>query len=296
MEAKFINPYTDFGFKKLFGEEASKDLLIDFLNTILPASDRIKELQLTNPENLPEYPDGRRAVFDIHCRNERGEAFIVEMQKAYQHYFKDRALFYSTFPLQRQAPQGSEWDFKLQKVYFVAVLDFLYDEAEERQKFLRHIHLKDQDGELFSDKLEFIFLQMPLFNKAENELENHKDQWLYFLKNLARFEDIPAILREPIFTRAFATANLAAMDRRERDVYDASLKIYRDNVNVIDSAYQKGVAQGIEQGVEQGIEQGIEQGEIKQQLAIAKNMKADGISSAQIARYTGLTESEIAAL
>ncbi|GHV21278.1 hypothetical protein AGMMS49959_10140 [Planctomycetales bacterium] len=288
MEAKFINPYTDFGFKKLFGEEASKDLLIDFLNTILPASDRIKELQLTNPENMPEYPDGRRAVFDIHCRNERGEAFIVEMQKAYQHYFKDRALFYSTFPLQRQAPQGSEWDFKLQKVYFVAVLDFLYDEAEERQKFSRHIHLKDQDGELFSDKLEFIFLQMPLFNKAENELTNHKDKWLYFLKNLARFEDIPAILREPIFTRAFATANLAAMDRRERDVYDASLKIYRDNVNVITSAKEISRAEGRVEG--------IEIGEKKKQLEIAKKLKALGLSSAQIAQGTGLTESEIAAL
>jgi predicted transposase/invertase (TIGR01784 family) len=122
---KYINPYTDFGFKKLFGEEANKDLLIDFLNELLPPHHQIAYLTFQNVELLPDTEEERKAFFDIHCMASNGERFIVEMQKAKVKHFKDRALFYTTFPIRDQAKQG-KWNFKLDPIYFIAVLDFFY--------------------------------------------------------------------------------------------------------------------------------------------------------------------------
>ena len=148
MISKYFNPYTDFGFKKLFGEEGSKDLLIDFLNQLLPAHHQIAQLSFKNPENFSNTAEERKAIFDIYCESVSGERFIVEMQKAKMHFFKDRSLFYSTFPIREQGQKGV-WDFRLLPVYFIAILDFVYDEKEDERKFRRDVCLKDQDGDVF---------------------------------------------------------------------------------------------------------------------------------------------------
>jgi hypothetical protein len=122
MISKYFNPYTDFGFKKLFGEEGSKDLLIDFLNQLLPTQHQIAKLSFKNPENLSTTLEERKAIFDIYCESASGERFIVEMQKAKMHFFKDRSLFYSTFPIREQGQKGV-WDFRLLPVYFIAILN-----------------------------------------------------------------------------------------------------------------------------------------------------------------------------
>jgi predicted transposase/invertase (TIGR01784 family) len=236
--AKYINPYTDFGFKKLFGEEGNKDLLIDFLNQLLPTHHQIADLNFRNPESLADLSAERKAIFDIHCKAISGERFIVEMQKAKVKYFKDRSLFYITFPIRDQAQQG-DWNFRLAPIYFVAILDFEYDEAEERRKFRRDVALKDQDGDMFFDKLHFKFLQMPLFNKKENELTDKFDKWCYFLKNLESFEHIPNILNEPIFQKAFGTAELARLSAEQRDKYEQSLIQYRDLKSALETAVEE---------------------------------------------------------
>jgi predicted transposase/invertase (TIGR01784 family) len=224
-------------FKKLFGEEANKELLIDFLNQLLPKHHQIADLNFRNSENLAELSAERKAIFDwatsrIHCKAVSRERFIVEMQKAKLKFFKDKSLFYVSFPIREQAQQG-DWSratlrFNLQPIYFVALLDFEYDENEEIRKFRRDVALKDQDGDLFFDKLHFKFLQMPLFKKRENELETRFDKWCYFLKNLETFDNIPQILNEPIFQQAFGTAALANLTPEQRERYEQSLVQYRD--------------------------------------------------------------------
>ncbi len=269
--AKYINPYTDFGFKKLFGEEGNKDLLIDFLNQICPPHHQIADLNFRNPENLADLSSERKAIFDIHCRAISGEKFIVEMQKAKLKYFKDRSLFYVSFPIREQAQQG-EWNFRLAPIYFVAILDFEYDEAEEKRKFRRDVSLKDQDGEVFFDKLHFKFLQMPLFNKKENELETKFDKWCYFLKNLESFDQIPSILNEPIFQKAFFTAELAGLSAEQRAIYEENLIQYW--------------------GMKSALETAVEEREIE----IAKNFIALNLDNATIAKGTGLTVEQIETL
>lgn len=270
--AKYINPYTDFGFKKLFGEEANKDLLIDFLNQLLPAHHQIADLSFKNVESLPDLPTERKAIFDIHCKAVSGEHFVVEMQKAKINFFKDRTLFYLTFPVREQAKRG-EWDFRLTPIYMVAVLDFEYDEEEERRKFLRHVQLKDQDCDVFYDKLHFKFIQMPLFTKEEHELETHFDKWIYFLKKLETFDDIPAILKEPIFEKAFKTAEVANMTPEQRDEYEQSRMSYLEVKEVANTAEMDGHKRA--------------------RIEMAREMKKAGETSNKIKKYTGLIDNEI---
>lgn len=276
MISKYFNPYTDFGFKKLFGEEGSKDLLIDFLNQLLPSQHQIAELSFKNPENLAETIDDRKSIFDIYCESKTGERFIVEMQKAKMQFFKDRSLFYSTSAIRQQSQKGV-WNFKLLPVYFIAILDFKYDEKEEERKFRRDVCLKDQDGDIFYDKLHFKFLQMPLFNKTEDELETHFDKWIYFLKHLEDFDHIPAILNEPIFQKGFDIAEVSHLDSDQYDVYLKSVLSYNEAKATLDTAFMDGEKKGKVEG----------------KIEIAKTMLAKGFDVATIAEITQLTLKEI---
>ena len=269
LKEKYINPFTDFGFKKLFGSEPNKELLIDFLNeVVLPEQRRIIDLNYKNNERLGSFELDRKAIFDLYCVGTNGERFIVEMQKAKVNFFKDRSLFYSTFPIREQAKRG-EWDFRLTPIYMIAILDFQYDEQEEKQKFLRSVKLKDQDGDVFYDKLNFKFLQMPLFTKEENELETHFDKWIYFLKKLEGFDEIPAILKEPIFEKAFRIAEIANMTASQYAEYQESLLTYIEVKEVVKTAELDGVKK------------------------VAKKMLSMSFPLEQIIEATGLSKEEI---
>ena len=299
MMPKYLNPYTDFGFKKLFGEEGSKDLLADFLNQLLPPHHQIAELNFRNTEQMPDIPLERKAIFDINCRSVTGEYFIVEMQKAKIQFFKDRSVFYVTFPIREQAKKG-DWLFKLAPVYFIAILDFEYDEAEEMRKFRRDVALRDQDGELFFDKLHFKFLQMPLFKKQEHELETHFDKWIYFLKNLGNFDHIPTILNEPIFQKAFHIAELANLSREQCTVYEQNLLDYWSMNAAVETAKEVGRTEGREEGRTEGREEGrtegLAEGKRSKALETARAMLADGIPQETVLRYTGLTLEDLNSL
>ena len=259
IKEKYINPFTDFGFKKLFGTELNKDLLIDFLNeAILPSEKKIADLTYRNNENTGQTETDRKAIFDLYCLGSNGERFIVEMQKARQNYFKDRSVFYSTFPIQEQAQTG-DWNFKLSAIYTVGILDFAFSEEDTTAKSVnktrevRHeVQLKNQKCEIFYDKLTFIYLEMPHFTKTEEELETAYDKWLYVLKYLPNLTERPKNLQERIFQRLFEAAEIAKFSAEEKQQYEESLKTYRDLKNVIDTAFDEGKTEGKEEGKEEG--------------------------------------------
>ncbi len=245
MKEKYINLFTDFGFKKVFGEEASKYHLISFLNTLLPAKHQIKDLQFTQNENQGASQLDRKAIFDLSCVSSTGEHFIVELQKARQNFFKDRSVFYSTFPIQQQAERG-EWDFKLSAVYTVGILDFVFDEDERtgHDEVVHHVQLKDQHHRVFYDKLTFIYLTLPNFGKTLDELVTEQDKWFFLFRHLHELDDIPPRLREKVFLSLFEKAQIARFNPEEREAYEASLKYYRDLKNVIDTAHDEGIEEG----------------------------------------------------
>jgi predicted transposase/invertase (TIGR01784 family) len=289
---RYINPYTDFGFRKLFGEEANKNLLIDFLNAVLPDKYQVSDLEFRPAEQLPDNIVDRKAIFDIACVGPQGESFTVEMQKAKQRWFRDRALFYTSFPIQKQAQRGN-WDFNLNPVFLVAVLDFEYDEQQERRELQRVVMLKGQNGEVFLDKLQMIFLQMPLFHKTESELHTKKDKWLYFLKNLESFDEIPAILREPVFEQAFATAEWLRYSPGMQDAYRESQKVYWDNNNTFNYAVEMANERGEARGRAQGLAEGRAEGKAEGIAQVANRLKQEGMNISLIAKTTGLSEAEI---
>ena len=268
LKDRYINPLTDFGFKKLFGTEPNKLLLIDFLNQILPERHKIKDLNYSRNEHVGQKALDRKAIFDLYCIGESGERFIVEIQKAKQNYFKDRSVYYSSFPIQEQAKKG-DWDYKLEPVYTVGILDFVFDDHKNEEELIHNIELKNQRGEVFYDKLKFIYIELPKFKKNENELETHFDKWLYVFRHLSELQDRPQKLQEKVFQRLFESAEIAKFTKEEREAYEESLKYYRDIKNVVDTSIETGVKK------------------------VAKKMKEKGMSNLDISELTGLSEEEI---
>ena len=278
---KYINPLTDFGFKKLFGEEVNKDLLIDFLNELLPEKHRIKSLTYQQNEHLPAVEYDRRAIFDLYCESELGEKFIVEVQRAKQNFFKDRSVYYASFPIQQQAIKGSNWDFKLSAVYTIGILDFIFEEDKDDKDYIHRVQLKNQRNKVFYDKLTFIYIELPKFEKTLEHLETKMEKWLYVFRYLAKLQNRPQALQEKIYEKLFAAAEIAKYSRAEREQYEESLKYYRDIKNVIDTAFEDGELKGKIEG------------KIEERTEIARVMKSDGLPFDIISKYTGLSIEEI---
>ena len=284
---KYINLLTDFGFKRVFGTEPNKQLLIDFLNTLLPAHHHIKSVAFKNNENLGNTPLDRKAIFDIYCQAETGERFIVEIQKAKQNFFKDRSVYYATFPIQEQALKG-DWNYQLSAIYTVGVLDFVFTDHRDDSELLHTVELKDQRCDVFYDKLKFIYIELPKFSKTIDQLETHLDKWLFVLRHLAELSDRPEVLQEFPFNQLFEVAELANFSRNEQETYQNSLKYYRDLNNVVQTSRQEGFVKGQEEG--------IEQGRMAERQQIARQMKVAGIAIAQISQITSLSIKDIEAL
>ena len=279
IEERYISLLTDFGFKRIFGTDPNKELLINFLNSLFDGEEVIKDVKYLNSENVGDVYTERKAIFDVYCENEKGEKFIVEMQNAYQTYFKDRSLFYSTFPIREQAPKGSDWNFCLKKVYVVALLNYkMSDEAFDSSDTIHTIALMDtKTNKVFNTKLMFKYVEVGRFDKTDEELTSLSDKWMYVLKNLSRLDNRPAALREKIFTKLFAAASVARFTPTELREYEDSLKAYRDIKNSLDTAKEEGREEGREQ----------------RNIEIAKKMLAAGMDIDIIINMTDLSKDEI---
>ena len=287
IEERYISLLTDFGFKRIFGTKPNKDLLINFLNSLFDGFQVIKDVKYLNSEHVGDVFAERKAIFDVYCENERGEKFIVEMQNAYQKYFKDRSLFYSTFPIREQAPKGAEWNFQLEHVYTVALLNFdLEEEAFDKNDINHDVGLLDKKTlKVFNDKLSFKYVEIAKFNKTEEELDTLYDKWLYVLKNLSRLDERPSALKEKVFTKLFEEAEIAKFTPTELKEYEDSLKAYRDIKNSIDTALEKGREEGMAKCMAEGME--------KEKISTARRLLSMGLSEEQVSIATELPLEEI---
>jgi predicted transposase/invertase (TIGR01784 family) len=288
MSGRYINPYTDFGFKYLFGTEPNKDITLELVNALLQGKEVIKSLTLLPTEQLGDTKDDRRSVFDIYCENEQGDKIIIEMQKADQQWFKDRSVYYSSFPIRQQGEKG-QWRFGLKAVYTIGILDFVFDEDKDDQEYYHHV-VKLMDVEkktVFYDKLTYIYLEMPKFQKTEDELVTMTDKWLYALKHLPDFLERPKALQDRIFKKFFDVAEIAALSKEEYAKYWESEKVYYDNDGAIRTAEAKGLAKGRAEG---------EAKRAKERLANAKALLDNGVPLEVIVKSLHLTDDEAATL
>lgn len=250
--------------------------------------EQVQDLTYLNIEHLGNSQTDRKAIFDLYCENQDGKKFIIELQNVKQDYFKDRSIFYSTFPIQSQAPKGKTWDYHLKTVYTIGILNFSFPDKSENERCLREVQLIDKDSyEVFYEKLTFIYLEMPKFKKYEGELINQFDKWLYVLKNLHRLQERPVKLQEKIFKKLFKEAEIAKLNPDDMKSYQESLKAYRDNYSVMESLKNQARRARIE---------GREEGRTETKLETAIAMKKEGLSDDLIVKVTGLSEEEVARL
>lgn len=302
---KYINLFTDFGFKKIFGTEFNKELLIDFLNQVLNKRERVQTLTYLGTEHSGKTAMDRKAIFDLYCENEKGEKFIIELQNIRQEHFKDRSIYYSTFPIQGQAPKGSHWDYCLKAVFTIGIVNFALDEQSDNDRYLHEARLMDRHTkEIFYDKLTFIYLEVQKFEKGENELDTPFDKWMYILKNLHKLQKRPRKLQEKIFEKLFSEAEIAKLSPEEMNAYEQSLKIHRDNYSIkktLERAKEE-TRKAIENAVkakkdavkaQEDAAKAKEAGKLEEKIEIAKILIKNGAPAELVEKSTGLTKEQI---
>jgi len=225
----------------------------------LPKDYTIEDLQFSKNEHLGHGIENRKAIFDVYCISNKGEHFIVELQKARQDYFKDRSIYYASFPIQEMAKKGKsedkEWDYQLSPVFTVGILNFAFkDEIADANKLYHHVQLKDQDCKVFYDKLHFIYLELSKFNKPLKDCKTHYEKWLWVFKNLPSLDDIPVELQQTTFIKLFNISEVAKFNKKEREAYQESLKHLWDLNNVVNTAFKEGKTIGLEEGEAKGMQ------------------------------------------
>ena len=282
--AKFINPFTDIGFKRIFGQEISKPVMIAFLNSLLEGERHIVDLQYLDKEKIGINDSDRSLIYDVLCKTDSGEYIIVEMQNKSQPYFKNRSIYYSARSIIEQGERGSEWEYDIKAVYLIALLNFRLEGLEKELR--TDVALMDMKRHtLFSDKVRMVFLQLPYFTKELDECEDIFERIIYVLKHMDILQRMPFLAQDAVFRRLSEIADVASLSKEERREYDESLKHYRDTIAVMHGQWLEGHASGLAEGMEKGIEKGAEENKRES----ARRMKGDGMPAELIAKYTGLT-------
>ena len=307
---RYAELLCDFMFKRLFGSEANKDVLIGFLNVLLEDSD-IVDVEFIPTEHLGLTDEDRKVVFDISCKSGDGSTFIIEMQKGVQRHFRKRALYYTTYPINEQGRDARDlylkekaegkvntefkWDYNLKPVIVVAILNFRFEHednwpADEYRSSYRI--REDSHHELMTDALRFVFLELKRFDKRICELKTTADKWTYLLKHMHEMTEIPEEFSEPTFQRLFMLAEIGNFTPEEHKMYINSLKNMGDYTNIINTAAENAMLEGIAIGEARGRAEGRDEG-INQ---VAKQMLLMGMDVDTIVKATGLSKEQIDAL
>ena len=273
---KFINPFTDVGFKRIFGQEVSKPVLLAFLNSLLEGERRIVDLMFLDKEQLGLESGDRSLIYDIYCETETGEHIIVEMQNKYQPYFKERSIYYTARSIVEQGERGSQWKYDIKAVYLVAFLNFKISDIANG--FRTDVALMDMKKRtLFSDKVRLVYLQLPYFTKEAEECETIFEKIIYTLKHMDILQRMPWMAQNAVFKRLSEIAEVASLNSEERRKYDASLRAYRDTLAVMDGQFM----------------QGERKGRAEEKLSNARSLKENGVPADVIAKSLGLTADDI---
>ena len=288
---KFINPFTDWGFKKIFGQEVTKDILITFLNSLLEGEHVITDLTFLDKEQLSETKDMRGIIYDVYCTTDKGERIIVEMQNRDQTHFIDRTTLYIAKAIANQGQKGS-WDYELDAVYGVFFMNFKSMELDN-DKLRTDIVLSDKEThKMFTDKVRMIYLQLPCFTKSEAECNTLFDCFIYTLKNMEILDRMPFMAKNAVFKKLAEIADVNTLTQEEHEKYDSSIKVLRDNIAVYQGAIREGEMKGMEEGIKTGLAKGRQEGRIE----TIKMLLASGMPIEQIATALNVDIEELKAL
>ena len=331
MSSRFVNPFTDLGFKIIFGQPASKDLLIILLNELLSGEHHIEDLTFLDKEDRSENIHDKGIIYDLYCRTSTGEYIIVEMQNRWHSHFLDRTLYYVCRAVSRQMENPSSKEvcvpdtplegdcgllreeeasyglrYRLPAVYGIFLMNFKEDGLES--KFRTDTVVSDRDsGRVVNRNFRQIYLQFPYFTKELDECETLLERLFYALKNMEHWIRMPDALKEQVFAHLSRLAAVANLSPENRLAYDRAVDRYNVNrlaeetfLQEVEEAKEKAIAEakanGMKEGLEEGLREGLEKGRLSEKYAIAKNLKESGVSKSLIAQSTGLPEEKIEGL
>lgn len=279
---KYVSAYTDFGFKRLFGTELNKELLISFLNSFLNLKDKIVDLSYISLEQLGVLPFDKNAILGTCCKTSDDSYIIVQIQNALPVFIKARSLFHGLSFISNQAPQGV-FDNSIKAVYSITLVGCKLD--DESDSYLHEVVLYDKCSKAkFCDNIAYYYIELSKFTKNEDELETIQDKWMYAIKNLSDLKDKPSTFKEDIFTKLFEIALIANFTDKEKSAYKASLMKMWNSYSTVESCYEEGLRLGQEEGMKLGLKQ--------TQIKIARKMKQNGMNCEDIFNLTGLKEGQ----
>ena len=305
---KYADLLDDDVFKLVFGRESTKDVMIEFLNQVIPDR-KIVDLEFIDKEMHPVERDAKGVVYDMFCRTDSGARIIVEVQRRKQPFYPERALYYSTFQIQRQVEAGADsYDFL--PVYVINILNFKMDKHSDCKDVKTVYRLYEENSHrLLTDRVTFIFIELPKFNKSIDELDGNILEGMYFcFKNMAVLDERPKVLTHDIFSKIFEVSELYNMDQETRDKVIHKMTTERDLRNQMAYARQEaieegiaeglaeGLAKGLAKGIEEGLAKGLAKGDLDRAIKVATQMLADGMPVDKIAKYTELSHEQIVAL
>jgi predicted transposase/invertase (TIGR01784 family) len=292
---RYLNPKNDVAFKKIFGTEKNKDVLMAFLNEVLGKSgeEKIKEVSFLNPVQQPDIVYRKESVVDVLCTDEVGIQYIVEMQVAKVGGFEKRAQYYASKAYCSQAQEGSNYS-ELKEVIFLAITDFVMFPNKKGYKS-DHIILDRESREHDLKDLYFTFIELPKFKKENiKELETMEEKWCYFFKHAHEPDNIIRLIEssDEIIKRAYDALEAHNWTEVELRAYDASEKVAMDARARESYVRQEAREEALQEGMEKGMEKGIEKGRAE----IAQRMLSEGLNIGLISKVTGLSEEEIGRL
>lgn len=305
MSKRYFNPFTEFGFHKIFGAKANQHLLIDFLNALLPLEHSISSIQLRQPPSQDHLIEEHAAVSDIYCQDSQGQFFVVEMQKAPHplnpfeatHQTKEATLY----PLHRLDERGI-WALhlalgrKLKAFYSISLLDFIFEENAVQTEYLHEVKLKNQHNQVFYNNYTLYFIEVPKFKKTESELAEQLDYWLYMLKNMESLPEIPDKFKANLVSQVFELAEIEFLNEEDRQQYESSLNEYQNLSQMLEQTRKQSWEKGWMEGLHEGENKGVSKGEIKARLEISQQLLRLGLDVEKVRKITGLSATEISLL
>ncbi|MGD2087064.1 MAG: Rpn family recombination-promoting nuclease/putative transposase [Candidatus Aminicenantes bacterium] len=295
----FVDPKNDVAFRKIFGDENKKEILISFLNNILEFAGTDKEIvdiTIQNPYQVPKLKELKETILDIKAVDKRNIHYIIEMQVFHTTAFEKKVLYYVSKSYYQQLNKAEEYP-KLNQVIFLGFLNFkLFHKNPDYAT--RHLIPDEKTNENHFKDFEFNFVELPKFTKTLEELKDIKDKWIYFVKNAGNMKMIPRELEEPKELReAFESAKQMKWSKEELEAYDARGIYIQDERGRIEYALEEGMKIGEEKGIKKGKKQGMKIGEEKGikkgKIETAKELLKMGIEIEKISRATGLKKEEI---
>ena len=286
----FVDVMSDEGFKRVFGVEENMILLLE-----AAFQDRkIRKVKYLDKERFGLFRNSRRSIYDLHCEDDAGRKFIVEVQYKEVDNFINRSVYYVANSLQKQARPGREWNNAMDPVYFLALLSFNLADTPEDQWLHRFELREERSGQRMTENLRFVYIELGKFNKKEGDLQTDQDRMAYFMKNAGDLRERPRSMGQKMYDTLFNAAAFAGMDRKQQEKYMNWWRIRQDNYNADRRAKriarEEGLAEGRAEGMAEGRAEGEKAGSLAARMEIARELQKMQMGQEMISRITGLDQ------